>query len=164
MKSKSETSAYHGTTKRANVSQAGNLREVGGKDKLASAVFSALPASREPKAMAGDSPAPEPLSSSKLPSSRYVDRIPQRDISCSVFRAIKLTTFTHSIPAVDELFDMLRPPAPCSLFTGRAKELEYIDTFFRQNSHDGEFTLRGVTGSGKTQLALKFAQVTTLHR
>lgn len=65
--------------------------------------------------------------------------------------------------AVDqELLSALRPPVPSTLFTGRTRELNLLDEFFRKEP-GGELLLLGSSGSGKTQLALRFAQVTTIH-
>lgn len=60
------------------------------------------------------------------------------------------------------LLETFRPPKPSPLFTGRVKELEYMNNFFRENA-EGELIMRGVARSGKTQLALKFAQMIALH-
>ncbi|KAF8599964.1 hypothetical protein BDV93DRAFT_608906 [Ceratobasidium sp. AG-I] len=59
--------------------------------------------------------------------------------------------------ALDTLRDTLRPPAPSPLFTGRTKELEFLDSFFWGKT-ERELALIGVSGSGKTQLALRFVQ------
>ncbi|KAF8599977.1 TPR-like protein [Ceratobasidium sp. AG-I] len=139
--SKSKSTTYDGTnTKDADISRMGDSGEGYDDDKTASPTstfVSDLPLYKESKPTAEDSPFSEQFNRPEIPAS--------------------------SVPAVDELFDMLRPPIPSPVFTGRVEELEHIDTFFRQNPHGSELTLRGVSGSGKTQLALKFAQVTTFY-
>lgn len=56
----------------------------------------------------------------------------------------------------------LHPPPPSPLFTGRALELSYIDIFY--DRFEGELVVRGVPGSGKTQLALQYAQLRKPYR
>lgn len=61
------------------------------------------------------------------------------------------------------LLDKFHPPPPSPLFAGRTKDLNYMHAFFTMDP-EGTLLLCGVPGSGKTQLALKFAQETSTHR
>ncbi|KAF8600009.1 hypothetical protein BDV93DRAFT_525698 [Ceratobasidium sp. AG-I] len=61
------------------------------------------------------------------------------------------------------LFDDLYPPAPSALFTGRTKELEFLESFLCQKP-GGELAVHGIPGCGKTQLALKFARMASIKR
>ncbi|KAF8607249.1 hypothetical protein BDV93DRAFT_542232 [Ceratobasidium sp. AG-I] len=102
------------------------------------AASSTLPASRESKAVDRGSPIPDYATTPNAPAHNTM--VPENPI-----------------------FNKLSLPALSPLFTGRANELEYLNEFFHQNN-DGELILLGGAGSGKTQLALKFAQMTTLYR
>ncbi|KAF8597383.1 hypothetical protein BDV93DRAFT_562341 [Ceratobasidium sp. AG-I] len=63
------------------------------------------------------------------------------------------------VPIADQsLLNTLRPPAPSPQFTGRTEELDLITKFFYERL-EGDFVLTGAPGSGKTQLALKCAEL-----
>ncbi|KAF8600006.1 hypothetical protein BDV93DRAFT_608934 [Ceratobasidium sp. AG-I] len=65
--------------------------------------------------------------------------------------------------APQDLLSILRPPQPSDLFTGRAKELEYLSSYF-DTASEVQLAVQGVPGCGKTQLALQLAQVAALNR
>lgn len=128
------------------------------------ATSSTLPATKEPEETTKSSPFLNQFNHSKPSTTRYLYPIERYGRLGPGTDATPPNDPAHSIPVADDfVFDKLRPPAPSPLFTGRTKELGYMHTFFHQN-HEGELILRGVPGSGKTQLALKFAETTTLHR
>lgn len=72
---------------------------------------------------------------------------------------LRLEVPTDCSVADQSFLDTLRPPVPPPLFIGRAEELEHLDRFFRKDPAR-ELVLLGDPSTGKTQLALRFAQVT----
>ena len=65
---------------------------------------------------------------------------------------------TESVPQ-----SMKRKPVSSPLFTGRQNVLEHLESYFSARGtgchQRREFLLYGVGGAGKTQLALKFAEI-----
>ena len=137
------------------------MNDLGEAGDAAEITFSTMPAPTEHGAMALGSSfldRPQPSASRHPASTQGYGRFRP------VFHAVASNDLTYSASVFnDPLFDEVSPPAPSPKFRGHTKELEYMDTFFRQRSNN-ELILRGITRSDNTQLALKFAQVTTIYR
>ena len=75
---------------------------------------------------------------------------------------LSFKTNTGGSVADRSVFERLQPPAPSPLFTGRTKELDFVENLLLTKP-EHEAVLIGGSESGKTQFALRLAQLMAVY-